>query len=334
MRVLIIGGTGLISRGIIKHLLARGADVTMYNRGQRQAPIPGEVKAVHGDRNDYATFEKTFASQSFDVVIDMICFSEPQAQSSVRAFGGRCEQFIFCSTVCTYSPQTPGRVIVDENFEQNPVTQYGKDKVLCERVFEQAQSDGKFKVTNIRPSSTYGPGNPLIDNIEFNAVAWDRMERGRPVICGGDGLGLWVSTHRDDCGKLFAYSALNPKTYGQSYNATRERNFTWRDFYREGASVFGKKVNLIFMPADWIVAHDPKRFGVLDGITRYHGAYDSSKAMRDVPEFRCEIDWPRGAQETLEDVKRRGAWRSSDNDPVYESMIEKALAAGVKPVEA
>jgi nucleoside-diphosphate-sugar epimerase len=334
MRVLIIGGTGLISRGIIKHLLNRGADITMYNRGQREAPIPEQVKAIHGDRNNYDEFEKTFANQTFDVVIDMICFTEPQAQSSVRAFGGRCEQFIFCSTVCTYTPVSTGKVVVDETCEQNPPTQYGKDKVLCERVFDTAHDAGKFKVTTIRPSSTYGPGNPLIDNIEFNAVAWDRMERGLPVICAGDGLGLWVSTHRDDCGKLFAYAAMNPKTYGQSYNATRERNFTWRDFYREGASIFGRKAQLIFMPADWIVAHDSKRFGVLDGITRYHGAYDSSKARRDVPEFQCEIDWPQGAHETIEDVKRRGAWRSSDNDRVYDTMIEKALAAGVKPVEA
>src|SRR5690348_16030676 len=100
MRVLIIGGTGLISRGIIKHLLNRGAEITMFNRGQRQAPIPVEVKAIHGDRNNYSEFEQTFAKEKFDVVVDMICFTEPQAQSSVRAFAGRCEQFIFCSTVC------------------------------------------------------------------------------------------------------------------------------------------------------------------------------------------------------------------------------------------
>ena len=37
MRALLIGGTGLISIGIVKHLLARGADVTMFNRGKHAA---------------------------------------------------------------------------------------------------------------------------------------------------------------------------------------------------------------------------------------------------------------------------------------------------------
>ena len=39
------------------------------------------------------------------------------------------------------------------------------------------------------------------------------------------------------------------------------------------------------MPAEWIVAHDPARFGLLREITQYHGAYTSAKAERDVPEF-------------------------------------------------
>ena len=35
MHVLIIGGTGNISRAIVKSLLKRGHRVTVYNRGQR-----------------------------------------------------------------------------------------------------------------------------------------------------------------------------------------------------------------------------------------------------------------------------------------------------------
>src|SRR5690606_25639345 len=129
-----------------------------------------------------------------------------------------------------------------------------------------------------------------IDNLEGNSPAWDRIDKGLPVLCAGDGLGLWVSTHRDDCGKLFAYACLNPKTYGQAYNATRDRIFTWRDFYREGAAALGKTAQVLFMPAQWIIQKDPKRFGLLREITQYHGAYSSAKAKRDVPEFQCEID--------------------------------------------
>lgn len=334
MRVLILGGTGLISTGIVKHLLARKADVTMYNRGQRENTLPPGVSEIRGDRNNFAEFEHQFADQRFDVVIDMIGFNAEQAESAVRAFSGRCEQYIFCSTVCTYGCKIPPQVVIDETFPQEPHTGYGKNKLLCEQIFLRAHHEKKFQTTIIRPSCTYGPGNSLIDNIEFNPVAWDRIDRGLPILCGGDGLGLWQATHRDDVGKLFAYAAQNSKTYGQSYNAVRDEVFTWREYLRQAAAALGKKAQVIFMPADWIVKHDLKRFALLREISQFHGAYSSAKAKRDVPEFRCEIGFERGAGETLADVRRRNAWRDSRDDGLYYSMIANAQKAGVEAVEA
>jgi len=340
MRVLIIGGTGLISTGIVKHLAARGADISMLNRGQtsassvepRENTLQTNVRQITADRNDFAAFEKQFQGERFDVVIDMICFTPQQAESDVRAFGGRCEQFIFCSTVCTYGVKIPPTVVIDETFPQEPISEYGRNKVACERILLDADEKGGFKTTVIRPSCTYGPGGRLIDNLEYNPSTWDRVERGLPVLCSGDGLGLWVATHRDDVGKLFAHAALNPKTYGQCYNATRDENFTWRDFYREAAAAIGKPAKVLFMPADWIVKHDAQRFALLREITGFHGAYSSEKAKRDVPEFRCEIGFAEGARKTLDDIRRRGAWRDSRDDALYDEMVEKALAAGVEPV--
>jgi hypothetical protein len=91
-------------------------------------------------------------------------------------------------------------------------------------------------------------------------------------------------------------------------------------------------VSVLFMPAEWIVGHDPQRFGLLREITQFHGPYSSAKAKRDVPEFKCEIDFADGTRQTLDDVRRRGAWRSSGDDSVYDAMVEKALSIGVKPV--
>jgi nucleoside-diphosphate-sugar epimerase len=334
MRVLIIGGTGLISTGIVKHLLARGADVTAFNRAQTQPQFAGQVKQITGDRNDFEAFEARFAGETFDVVIDMICYMPGQAESAIRAFGGRCEQFIFCSTVCTYGTQVPPHVLIDETFPQQPLSDYGNSKLWCEQTFMQAHADGKFKTTIIRPSCTYGPGGRLIDNLEFEPVAWDRIEKNQPVLCAGDGLGLWVGTHRDDVGKLFAYAAMNPKTYGQAYNATGDDHVTWRQWYRRVANILERDAQLLFMPAGWIVNHDSTRFTLLAEITQFHGAYSSEKAKRDVPEFKPEIAFDDGAKATLDDLRQRGAWRSSNGDELYQSMVDKAIAAGVGPVPA
>ena len=330
--VLVIGGTGLISVGIVKHLLPRGCEVTLFNRGKRgDETLPDDarsaVRTIHGDRNDEAALTAAASSVDggWDAVIDMVCFTPAQAEAAVRAFAGRCGHFLFCSTVCTYGAKIPPTVLIDEDFPQEPVSGYGRNKLACERTFLDAGVRGDFAATVVRPSHTYGPGAPLIDNLEADARSWGRIERGEPVLCAGDGLGLWVSTHRDDVGKLFAHAAGNPATHGRCYNATRDPVLTWSDYYAQVATALGRPADVRYLPADTILAADPdgKRFGLLREITRYHGAYTSARAKADVPEFRCDIDLPTGAAETIADLKRRDAFKTGEGDAVYDGLIAK-----------
>jgi len=334
VKVLIVGGTGLISTGIVEHLLARGSDVTLFNRGKRTPRKASGFRSIVGDRDVATDFEERFANQRYDVVIDMICFSPSQADASVRAFGGRTEQLIFCSTVCTYGVELPPQVLVNEAFPACPISEYAKNKLSCEQILRRAAAEHRFKLTIIRPSNTYGPGSPLIDQMEFDSVVWDRVSHGLPVLCAGDGLGLWQATHRSDVGRLFAYAALNPKTYGEDFNATRDHVFTWRDYYREAALALDRRAELVLVPAGWVVAQNPKRFAFLNEISRYHGAYDSAKAKAAVPEFRCAIGLPEGARETFADIRRRGAWRRHQDDAEYSALVLRAIELGFERLSA
>ena len=141
----------------------------------------------------------------------------------------------------------------------------------------------------------------------------------------------WVSTHRDDCGKLFAYAALRPSTYGKAYNATRQQHTTWSQYYRQVSAALEREAQLIYMPRDWIVRRDPKRFGLLKEITGFHGAYDSAAARRDVPEFVCDIDLTAGAAEVFADQRRQGKWKDSRADSAYQAM---AVHLGQEPQPA
>ncbi|RYZ06289.1 MAG: NAD-dependent epimerase/dehydratase family protein [Myxococcales bacterium] len=329
MKVLIIGGTGLISTGILPHLRERGADVTLFNRGKRAASVEG-VRVIHGDRN----VSLDLGAERFDVVIDMVCFTPAQAEACVHAFAGKIEQLIFCSSVCAYGVETPASGVIDESLTPRPISDYGRDKLTCERRFERAQAEGAFKATVLRPSNTYGPGASLIDQMEFDSVVWDRVEHGLPVLCAGDGIGLWQSTHRADVGRLFAYAAGNPKTYGEAFNATHDRIFTWRDYYREAARALGTEAKLVLAPAGWVVAQGPQRFAFLHEVTRYHGAYSSAKAKAAVPEFQPVVAFEDGARETLQDAKKRGAWRHHEGDAEYSALVQRAVDLGFETLTA
>jgi nucleoside-diphosphate-sugar epimerase len=247
------------------------------------------VRHIVGDRTDRNAFVEAFDQERFDVVYDMICYTTEQAEDSVRAFRGRCQQLVFCSSAATYGATVPPQVLIDEQSPLEPVSDSG---------------------------------------------TWDRVARGLPVLVAGDGLGLWQSTHRDDCALLFAHAALNPKTYGEVYNATRDEVLTWRDYYREVARALEARAKVIFVPARWLIAQAPGRFDFLAQISRFHCAYSSAKAKGDVPEFRARIGLEAGARETFADMRARGVWRDCRQDAEYPHIVERALALGFEIEEA
>lgn len=300
MKVLLIGGTGLISTGIVKSLQTRGADITVFNRGQTEDRL-GDVHHLTGDRNDFAAFEATMAGTGpWDVVIDMICFEAKQAESDVRAFAGRCGHFIFCSTVCTYG-NTQTILPTIETTPQKPHSSYGRGKVACEQVFLGAHAAGKMPVTIFRPSHTYGPGGPVINNIGWEPSFVDRLRKGLPVIVSGDGHGLWQSAFSEDVGRGFAYAAGNPKCFGEAYNITAEEVVTWDEYtIRTAAAIGAPAPKIVHIPTDLLLTLKHERLQALEEIFRYHGVYSSEKLKRAVPEYRNSTPYEEGVRRTVE----------------------------------
>ena len=329
MKVLIIGGTGLISRGIVKHLLARGAHVTMYNRARRDNPLSPNVELITGDRSQRDEFEGRFANSRFDVVIDMICFRPEEAESDVRAFGGRCEQLQFCSSVAAYGVKISSDVLVDETFPQEPVSTYGKGKVACEEVLMRADAERKFRTTIFPAQQHLRPGPSL-----------DRPARARPGGLGPRGARTARSSALTAAcrsgNRHIATTAGRPSLTERSTPRPTARPTTPRTTASSpGAtttarlgSALDKPIELLTMPAGWIVQQDPARFSFLRDISRFHGAYSSAKAKRDIPEFRCEIDFTAGARDALQDLRRRKAFRDGQNDDVYQKMVDHAAQLG------
>ena len=160
MRILIIGGTGIISTGISRLLIERGDDVVLYNRGLRTSLVEGKYTTITGDRKEFTNFENQMnEAGTFDCVIDMVCYRPEEAESAVRAFKGRTGQYIFCSTVDVYTKPAVAYPIT-EAAERLPSKKfmYGYNKARCEELLFAAHERGDLVVTSIRPGHTYGEG--------------------------------------------------------------------------------------------------------------------------------------------------------------------------------
>ena len=161
MKVLILGGTGVISRAIVDRLLVKGHEVVLFNRGSKKLAFDGPTGEIIGNRADRAAFKAAMQAQKFDVVIDMICLTEEDAVSTVETFRDRVEQIIVCSSSSAYRrPYVTTPIQEDaELLCEDPVFPYSYNKAQVERYLQKQILDAGLPITILRPSYTVGAGH-------------------------------------------------------------------------------------------------------------------------------------------------------------------------------
>ena len=325
MRILIIGGTGIISTGITGLLVERGDDVTLYNRGKHASLVEGKYATITGDRKYFADFEKQMQEAgTFDCVIDMFCFAPAEAESALRAFKGRTGQYIFCSTVDVYTK--PAAVYpITETAERLPSEKftYGFNKAPCEELLFAAHERGDLAVTSIRPGHTYGEGgNNLIHPIGFGNCYLDRMKKGQPIILHGNGESFWPTCHRDDVAVAFVGAIGNEKAKGRGYHAAGEEWMTWQQYHQKLAEVIGAKPpQFVHIPTDVLVRMAPGQADWCDVNFSYNNLFDNTAAREDLG-FRVTIPWVKGARRTIDWLEEHGQLDKSEDFPDYDGLIE------------
>ena len=321
MKVLIIGGTGLISTSLTRQLLERGDDVTLYNRGQTEARVPAGARTIHGNRKDYAAFEAQIQSgESYECVIDMICFLPEEAESLLRAVRGKTDHLVVCSTVDVFARPVPGYPIPDDA-PLGGVSQYGKDKAQCERILMDAHARGDVPVTILRPAQTYGEGRDFIHVFGRGGGAWKRLRQGKPVIVHGDGSSLWVACHIDDVARAFAGAIKNERAYGRAYNVTGEEVMTWDEYTERAARGLGAPPpQIVHIPTDVLARVVPRKAKIIVENFRFHNVFDTSNARRDLG-FRYTVPFEEGVRRTAAWLDERGLIEASDGDPWQDRVI-------------
>ena len=326
MRVLIIGGTGLISTAITRTLIARGNDVTLYNRGQTEADIIEVYDTITGNRKDYAAFEAQMAEAgNFDAVIDMIGFVPADIESAIRAFRGNIGQFIFCSTVDVYT-KPAGCYPIREDAARAPMASfpYAYNKAKCERLLEMVHERGDFPVTIIRPAHTYGEGRGLIHSFGLGgAYYFHRIRLGKPIITHGDGSSLWAACHRDDVGQAFTEAVGNEKTFGNGYHTASEEPMTWNQYHQTVAQAMNAPdPELVHIPTDLLFEIAPKAAEWCRENFQYNNIFDNTAAKADL-NFRYTLPFVEGVRCIVDWLDTHGRVHDQDEPEVYSEIIER-----------
>jgi nucleoside-diphosphate-sugar epimerase len=316
MRVLFVGGTGLISSACSDLAIERGIELFVLNRSTTKIhPIPAGVQQLTGDvHGDELRLARLLHGMNFDVVVDWIAYTPQDIERDIRLFrdnphnpGSAAGQFIFISSATVYEKPPSHYLVTEETARGNPFSEYARNKIASEDRLMQAAREQGFPVTIVRPSLTYGPTLiPLcVNSWQQPYTVIDRMKKGKKVIAPGDGNSLWVVTWNGDFAKGFVGLFGRQEALGQAYHITSDEVLTWDQLYREAAQAAGVEPQIVHIPSDLIAAYWPHATASLIGDKINSTVFDNSKIKALVPDYECSVPWAEG-------VRRALAWFEAD----------------------
>ena len=186
MKLLLIGGSVFVGRHLLDAAIARGDQVSVFNRGQSPMEWPASVDVRHGDRKEDFS---ALADGEWDAVIDCCGYLPLDVARMADGLHGRVGRYVFISSISVYADfaqpndedSALGR-IDDTDTEVVDGRSYGPLKALCEEA--ATARFGRENTLVIRPGLIVGPHDPT-ERFTYWPARIARAAHGEAVLAPG-----------------------------------------------------------------------------------------------------------------------------------------------------
>jgi len=196
LKILVLGGTRFLGPAIVDHAVARGHDVTLFNRGRSSPGMYPDLDHLRGNRGSHGDEAhgrpaepvdlKALEGRTWDVAIDTSGYWPEFVEISAKQLAEQVGHYVFISTVSVYPQFGKGDATITEDTplvglkkrEAYDGFDYGAFKALCEQACEAAMPG---RVANVRPGLIVGHRDATRRFGEWPL----RVDRGGEVLAPG-----------------------------------------------------------------------------------------------------------------------------------------------------
>lgn len=269
MRICIPGGAGYVGSRLVPELLKNGHQVVVLDLYLYGMDVFDSIKdkshliQIKADIRDVKAVEK--ALQNCDAVIHLACISNdpsfelnPELGKSINldafepfvqlAKKHKIKRFLFASSSSVYGVKAESNVTEEMSLE--PLTDYSKFKIECEKILFKYMSDD-FICTVIRPATVcgYAPRQRL--DVVVNILTNLAYHNGKVKVLGGGQMR--PNIHIEDMVRAYIHVLNCPKekVQGEVFNVGYH-NHTVMDLGKMVQRIVGKKrsVELVVEPTN------------------------------------------------------------------------------------
>ncbi len=251
LRLLVLGGTRFIGPHFVELALARGHQVTLFNRGRTDPQRVTNVETLHGDRNGQLDALK---GRQWDAVLDTSAFVPRIVRLSAELLAPSVSHYVFVSSISVYASfakpndeNSPLGKIADETIEKVDGETYGPLKALCEQTAERVMPG---RVTVLRPGLIVGPD----DNTDRFTYWPARVARGGEVLAPGTREDeIQVIDVRDLA--AFTLLCIERRTFGAYNLISPPDTFTMGGLLDACAAAATSDATMTWVPASFLAEH-------------------------------------------------------------------------------
>lgn len=252
MRVLITGGTGTISSGLVQASLKKGYETYAITRGTNKYKNIEGAQYLYADIWDKKKVNSVLENLHFDVVVECLAMDVKQLKKSLDNFSKRSERYFFISTAGIYNRKGNDRIKESDakNFED---WLYTKNKIECEKYLIDYSKKSGLKYTIIRPTVTYGEYRVPFP-IATRTPGWtffDRIKKGE-LMLASDNVKYSI-IHIYDFSEMVVSLFENDKAINEDYHiASNNNDIYWDDVIKVSGKLLNIEPQIIHVSAEHI----------------------------------------------------------------------------------
>lgn len=308
MKLLIIGGTGVLSSAVTAEAMKQGIVVTMINRGHRK--IPEGIELIKADMNDHELIAEIIAGREFDAVIDFLCYTDDQTERSVKLYSNYTKQYFYISSCAVYDTATlHGQMADEESKKVMPIWKYSVDKWASEQKLRALLDGTDVNYTIIRPCVTYGDTRIPYGISPVYGYHWTlcaRILADKPIIRWNGGNNRCNMTRVEDFAVGVVGLIGNPKAYGEAFNVCGEEVPCFNDVLSVLSDYLHKEVITVDIPSEFYAKELPSKSGEILGGRSVDTINSNAKLKKAVPTFKQTYSLKEGICKTLDAYKAQG----------------------------
>lgn len=331
MTILIIGGTGTLSKSVTIMACKQGNEVTVLNRGTHNDLLPESVHRIKADFYDLVSLKTCLTGMTFDVVIDFLSRNKEDIKRVFPICSRICQQYVFISSACVFRREETDFPITESSPKPNTKWSYCIEKYEAEIALrEYFHRINRSYYTIIRPYITYDENRipiGIAPSYKYHRTIIERISMGKPMFVINGGSMFTTITYVTDFSKGVIGLLLNSKAINEDFNVVADFRCTQKELLEKLYSKLGKPNNIIEVSETDLCHYLPNYAGMIVGDRALNAVFDNRKLKDAIPNLYFEFDIDRGLDIVIERYKNS----CSPIDYQYEGQTDYVLKrVGVK----